>query len=179
MVGDVAARPEEAGPPVRPRARLDDPPHERVPTGRRFRVPEQELEERGQVVRAPFAGRVGLAEPELPARREPAEEAPVADRQAHGRAGAEAPYRAVRQLDLERPALEVRERPLEDRHGHVLEEAPTRPRLDSKRPLERGHVRTEPSPGTNGGLRWNGTRLRHSRSACQWMSAVTWSGWTG
>ena len=28
-----------------------------------------------------------------------------------------------------------------------------------------------PLPGTNGGLRWNGTRFSQSRSACQWMSA--------
>src|SRR5207245_2038395 len=41
------------------------------------------------------------------------------------------------------------------------------------------HDRALPSPGTNGGLRWNGTRLSHSRTACQWMSAVTCSGMSG
>ena len=38
------------------------------------------------------------------------------------------------------------------------------------------HRRTLPSPGTNGGLWWNGTRFSQSRSACQWISAITCSG---
>jgi hypothetical protein len=57
---------------------------------RRVGVPEQELEERDEVVRVPLAGGVRLAEAELAARREPPEEGGVVDREPHGPPGAEA-----------------------------------------------------------------------------------------
>ena len=40
--------------------------------------------------------------------------------------------------------------------------------------LDAAHVGIDPRSGSNGGLRWNGTRLRQSCSACQWMRAMTW-----
>ena len=41
------------------------------------------------------------------------------------------------------------------------------------------HARIDPFPGTNGGLRWNGTRFSQSLSACQWMRPITCIGIAG
>ena len=179
VVGDVAPRAAEAVPAVRSRPGLEDPPDARVPLGRGLGVDEEKLEERRQIVGRPLPGGVRLAQPELAAGGDPPEETAVVDREPDGRARAEAAHRAVGELDLERPALEVRERALEDRDGHALQQPPARARLGPQAALERRHDRTEPSPGTNGGLRWNGTRLRQRRRACQWISPVTCSGWIG
>ena len=40
--------------------------------------------------------------------------------------------------------------------------------------LDAAHVGIDPRSGSKGGLRWKGTRLRQSWSACQWMRAMTW-----
>ena len=42
-----------------------------------------------------------------------------------------------------------------------------------------GHLLTDPSPGTNGGLWKNGTRFSQSRAAWRWIRAVTRSGING
>src|SRR3954453_16823283 len=138
-------------------------------------VAQQQLEEGDEVVAIPLAGGVRLAEPELAARGEPTEERRVVDREGPRSAGAEAPHPAVRKLDLEGAALEPRERPLEHARGSALERAAAQRR----RLRADAHVRTLPCPGTNGGLRWNGTRFSQSRSAWKWISAVTCSGWSG
>ena len=140
---------------------------------------EQQLEERDEIVGLPLARGEGLAEPELPSRGDAREERPVADLERHRCPRAEAAARAVGEDDLERAALEVGERALEHGDRGPLEQPAARARLGSQRPLERAHPRTEPSPATNGGLRWNGTRFSQSRSASQWMSAITWSGISG
>ena len=138
-------------------------------------VREEQLEEGDQVVRIPLARGVRLAERELAAGREPAEEGRVVDRQPNGSAGAEPARRPAGELDLERAAFETAEHAFEHRDGGTLQERPAaRNRLRAN-----AHARTLPSPGTNGGLWWNGTRLSHSRSASKWMSAVTCSGWSG
>ena len=41
------------------------------------------------------------------------------------------------------------------------------------------HGFTDPVPGTNGGLWWNGTRFTKSLTACQWISAITCTGISG
>ncbi len=127
-----------------------------------------------QIVGVPLVGHVRLAEPDRAARRDPAEEPRRGSRSAEaGRP--EAPRAPAGKLDLERAAVEVSERALESCRRRALEQpAAGRHRLGAD-----AHVRTDPSPGTNGGLWWNGTRLSQSRSACQWISAVTWSGCSG
>jgi len=138
----------------------------------RIRIAEQQLEERDEVVRVPLARGVGLAQAELAARREPPEERSVVDLEAHRSPVPEAPRSTAGKLDLEGAALEVVERALQDGDRRSLEDAAAgRDGLGSNT-----HGRTLPIPGTNGGLRWNGTRLRQRRSASKWMSAITWSG---
>ena len=96
VVGDVAARAKEAVPPVQAWPRLEEPSPARVPVGRRRRIPEQQLEQRHEVVAVPFAGRVRLADAELPARRDPPEEGVVVNRQVGDRAAPEAADLAAR-----------------------------------------------------------------------------------
>src|SRR4051794_22088874 len=127
------------------------------------------------MVAVPLAGRVGLTEPKLAAQRQAPEEGRVVDVEADRGALAERPRRAVGKGDRERAALESRERPLEDRAGDPVEHPEARRRFDP----DGGHGRTDPLPGTNAGLWWNGTRFSHSRRACQWMSAITCSGISG
>src|SRR5438270_11211366 len=118
---------------------------------RSLRVPEQQLEEGGEVVRLPLSGRVGLAEPELPAGREAAEESCVLDPECDRRPGAEAPQRAVRQRDLERSALELPEQPSEHARGYTADQRQPGERLATDA-RDGAHGRSEPFPGTNGGL---------------------------
>src|SRR6185437_14570124 len=126
-----------------------------------------QLEEAYEIVGAPFACLVGLAEADLPARCEPAEERAALDREHHGPAGAEAALGPVWQPDDERPALDVWECALEEELRNALDAEG--PRLGPECPIDRAHARNEPRPGTNAGLWWNGTPFRQSRSACQWM----------
>ena len=79
----------------------------------------------------------------------------------HLRAGAVRSPRPVGREDDERPALELRQHAVEHAQRRCLQESPSGGRDRAKR---LGHGRTDPSPGTNGGLWWNGTRLRKSRS---------------
>ena len=74
------------------------------------------------------------------------------------------------------PPSSSRERALEDRDRDALEQ---RGRAAGRLGAHVAHVRTDPSPGMNGGLWWNGTRFSQSRSACQWISAITCSGISG
>ena len=111
-------------------------------------VPQQQLEEPDQIVGVPFVGGVRLAEPELAARRQPPEERRVVDREPQRRAGTEAPRAPAGKLDLERAAVEGSERPLESCRRRALEQ----PAAGRHRLCADAHVRTLPSPGTNGGL---------------------------
>ena len=146
------------------------------------RVAEQQLEERHQVVAVPFACRVRLADPDLPASRDAAEEPRVVDRHRDRRPGAEPALGSARKSHHERPSVEVRESTLEDAEGRPLEQAhPAGARRPAQRALvgRAAHTRSEPLPGTNGGLWWNGTRLSQRRRACQWMSEITCTGISG
>src|SRR4051812_22159166 len=138
-------------------------------------VQQEELEQADEIVGVPLLRSVRLAEPELPARRKPAEEGAVVDREPHRRAVAEPADVSAGRFHFECPALETCERAFEHRHRGALEEAA----LPRGRLCANAHERTLPSPCTNGGLWWNGTRLSQSRTACQWMSAVTCSGMSG
>ena len=184
VIGDVAARAKEAVPPVQAWPRLEEPSPARVSVGGRRRIPEQQLEQRDEVVAVPFARRIRLADAELPPRRDPPEEGVVVDRQVGDRAAPEAPDLASGEPHLERPALEPHERAIEDRHRDPLEERQSRGLWRAAEgalgAVERcSFAATEPSPGTNAGLRWNGTRLSQSLSACQWISATTRNGIRG
>ena len=96
-----------------------------------------------------------------------------AGRRAEARAGPSGSH-------LERPALECASARSRTPSGaRSSERRRGRGGTQSERPLGDAHGRTDPSPGTNGGLWWNGTRLSQSLSACQWMSAVTCSGCSG
>ncbi len=97
------------------------------------------------------------------------------DREPDRRTGAEAAHVAAGELDLERASLEAGERALEHGGCSALEQAVA----GGDGLGAHAHVRTLPSPGTNGGLWWNGTRLSQSRSASKWMSAITCSGCNG
>ena len=116
VVGDVAARAEQSIASVRTRAQLEQPADARVTAGGRVRVAQQELEEADEIVRVPLLGGVRLAEPELAAGREPAEERTIVNGEPHRRARAEAADVAVGQLDLEQSAFEPRQRSLEHRN---------------------------------------------------------------
>ena len=121
VVGDVPPRAQQAVAPVEARPRLEQPAPAGVPVGRGGGVPEQQLEQHDEVVAVPLAGGVRLADAELAARRDPAEEGVVVDRQRGRRA---APKRRVwpRQPHLERAALEPRQSPLEHRDRDPLEQ---------------------------------------------------------
>ena len=174
VVGDVAACAQEAVASVQPRPRLEQAAPAGVPLGGRCGVAEQELEQPDEVVAVPFARRVRLADPELAARRDPAEERVVVDRQRLGCAAPEPPHAAAWQPNFEHPALEVLERTLENRDRDALEQRrPCGLGSTAKTPFDAAHLFTEPWPGTKAGLRWNGTRFSQSRSACQWIRRTT------
>ncbi len=177
MVANVPGGGEQAGPAVEPRPQLAEPAQVRVARRRSLRVPGQQLEQPGQVVGAPLARLVGLAQPEPRPGGEPAEEPGVVDRHPNRGPRAERHLGAVGQADEERPALEPRQDSLERPHGDAVHERDAGCRLPAKG--VDAHVRTDPFPGSKGGFLWNGTRLRKSLSACQWMSAITWSGISG
>ena len=96
-----------------------------------------------------------------------------------GRPVAERPLAAVREPRDERSLVQAGERAREHADGHALEYAAARGRNRPERALDRAHRFTDPSPGTNGGLRWKGTLFSQRRSACQWISAVTCMGMSG
>ena len=67
--------------------------------------------------------------------------------------------RPVWQRHLERSALEVRELAFEDRYGEAVDECAAGLGSGTEAALDHTHARTDPRPGTNGGLWWNGTRF--------------------
>ena len=91
---------------------------------------------------------------------------------------AEAPH-AVGRAQLERTVLDAGERALEHAPGDRSERSGSGAHGDDGLSLDAAHVGIDPRSGSNGGLRWNGTRLRHSCSACQWMRAMTCAGHPG
>ena len=104
-------------------AQLEQPAHAGVALGRRAGVPQQQLEQADEVVRVPLARGVRLAEAELAARREAAEEAPRS--WIASRTGGPLPKRRASpsgSVDLERAALEAGERALEHGERGALEQ---------------------------------------------------------
>ena len=178
MGGDVPARGEEALTAVRARPRLQKPREARVTLPSESGVLEQELEEADEVVRAPPTLLVRLAETDRAMGRDAREEPVVEDVEPDGRPGAEAAHGAVRQPRLERAALEPAEDALDDRERDAREQGAPRS-LRGDRVAGGAHSRTDPTPGTNGGLWWNGTRFAMSFSACQWISPITCTGISG
>ena len=87
--------------------------------------------------------------------------------------------RPVGKRHVERAALEVLELAQENSDRDPVDERHTRTRRPAHRANRDAHPRTEPCPGTNAGLWWNGTRFNQSRSAWRWISAVTCSGISG
>ena len=143
-------------------------------------VPEQQLEQRDQVVGCPTRRPCSLAEPELAARREPAEEA-----RRRGSAASTAGARcrsdasAVGQPHLERAALELRRAPARGsttatRSSSGEPRAPAARRAGSVSAVLT--ARTEPLPGHEGRLVVERHALQPEPSACQWISAVTCAG---
>ncbi len=176
---DVAARGEQPGAAVDSRSRFREAAPPRVAFGTGACVAQEKLEQRYEVVRAPFACLVGLAERELGPPRDAIEQAPVVDLHVRLGARAVASLRSVRQPQDECPALDAGKHPLE--HG-LRDPADARgPDLPAAREVafDGRHCRTEPFPGSKGGLWWNGTRFSQSFAAFQWMSVVTWSGMIG
>ena len=95
------------------------------------------------------------------------------------RARAVASLRSVGQPQDERSALDSGKHPLED---GLRDPADARgPYLPAAREVavDGRHCRTDPFPGSKGGLWWKGTRFSQSFAAFQWMSVVTWSGMIG
>ncbi len=149
--GDVAPRREEALPAVGPWTRLEESRQVRMPLAPPGGVQEEQLEEADEVVGMPLACRVSLTEPDAAPGSDPREGALVTDLHPDGSARSERACRAVGQAQLERTILEPAERTLDDR--------PREPREGGRRrrgPREsvarRAHRRTEPAPGTKGGL---------------------------
>ena len=84
-------------------------------------------------------------------RRDAREEPEVEDVEAHDRAAAEPSHRPVRQRRLEGAALEPLEGTLEERERHARQEGA--PRCAARQGVaRRAHSRTDPMPGTKGGL---------------------------
>ena len=133
----------------------------------RLGVEDEQLEEADEIVAVPLTGGVGLAEAELAGGLPTAGRAAVVDVDVDGGAGAEAPLGSVGKADLESSSLEVGELVAEYPEGDAVDERRPRSGSRTKPGLNRAHGRTEPLPGTNGGLWWNGTRLSHSSSACR------------
>ena len=148
VVRNVAPRANEPVAPVQARPQPENTADAGVARADPLGVPQEQFEECDEVVGVPLPGGVRLAEAELAARRQPPEERGVVDREAHRRAGAEATRAATGKLDLERAAFEAVERPFEHGGRRALERAATKRRRFGAD----AHVRTLPSPGTNGGL---------------------------
>ena len=147
---------------------------ERRPAEDLLLVAREHRHESRQVGRGPLAGLIPLADGEPARAGEACEEARIVHLH-HGRLGgriAEAPH-AVRSAYLERAVGDARERPLQHAPGGGSDQTRSRARRGDGLALDAAHVVTDPCSGSNGGLRWNGTRLRHSFSACQWMRAMT------
>ena len=158
--GDVAARGAEPLPAVRPRPRLDEPGEPRVALAAALGVRQQELQQAHEVVRAPPALLVRLAEPHRAVRRDAREEPEVEDVEAHDRAGPEPPH-AIPSGSV--ASSVPPSSPWKARSRSVSAEA--RPARRASRcaarqgVARRAHSGTEPMPGTKGGLWWNGTRF--------------------
>ena len=138
-------------------------------------VADDECDQAGKVVGVPVAGGVGLAEAEAGRARESAEDVVRGDGDDDRVARPGAIHASAGKPQLERAVLDLVERP--DRGG--LGEAGPDPAAGGKLPQNLGHRFTEPSPGTNGGLWKNGTRLSQSLAAWRWISTVTCSGISG
>ena len=80
---------------------------------------------------------------------------------------------AVGRAQLERTVLDAAERASSTRRDDRADRPGARARIAAALALDPAHVGIDPRSGSNGGLRWNGTRLRQSCSACQWMRAMT------
>ena len=148
------------------------------PRGRLLRVSDKELEDAGRIVRVPVPRHVCLSQPDRAAKRDPAEEVVTVDAHAKGLAAPEAAHAAVGERDVERAALQALQRP-EDGVLRGPRDPSGRSDAGSKLALRDAHRRTEPTPGTNGGLRWNGVRFASRRSAWRWMCAITCTGSSG
>ena len=138
-------------------------------------VAHDERDQAGQVVGVPVAGCVRLAEAEAGGACEPAEDLVRGDGD-DDRVSRPGPVHApAREPQLQRAVLDLAERP--DRRA--LGEAGPDPAPGRELAQHLGHRLTDPSPGTNGGLWKNGTRLSQSRAAWRWIRAVTCSGISG
>ena len=157
MVGDVPPRAQQPVAAVRPRPRLDHPTHEPVSRDCSLGVAQKQREEPHQVVGVPIAGRVRLAEADLAARCKATEERAVVDAERNRGTRAERPRCPVWQRHLEGSALEVRELAFEHRYGKAVDECAAGLGSGTEAALDHTHARTDPRPGTNGGLWWNGT----------------------
>ena len=138
-------------------------------------VAHDQGDQAGQVVGVPVARRVGLAEAEAGGAREPAEEVVRGDGDDDRVSGPGPVHAPALEPQLHRAVLDVAERP----QSHPLREAGPDPAPGKGLAQHLGHRLTDPSPGTNGGLWTNGTRLSQSRAAWRWIRAVTCSGISG
>ena len=147
---------------------------ERRPAEDLLVVAREHRHEARQIGRRPLTGLVALPDREPAGAGEAREEARIVhlhDRRLGGRV-AEAPH-AVGSANLERALGDAGERALEHAARGGSDQAGPRARRSSDGlALDPAHVGTEPCSGSKGGLRWNGTRLRQSLSACQWMRAM-------
>ena len=176
---DVPARREQSRAAVEPRPRLREATPPGMALGARAGVAQEQLEQRHEIVRVPLARLERLAERELGASRDAVEQVPVVDPHERLRPRPVAPLGAVGQPQDERSAMDPGQHALEHRHRDAPDGG--RPALPT-RGRSRSTVvncRTDPFPGSNGGLWWNGTRLSQSFAAFQWMSAVTCAGMSG
>jgi len=140
-----------------------------------FEVAHDERDQAGQVVGVPVTGGVGLAEAEAGRPSEPAEDVVRGDGDDDRVARPGPVHASARKSQLERAVLDPAERTDRDALGDAGAD-PT-PRGELAQHL--GHVFTDPSPGTNGGLWKNGTRFSQSRAAWRWIRTVTRSGISG
>ena len=153
-------------------ARADERPGVAVHRARQpFAVLRQQGEQGGQVGRLPLAVQPGLGEADVAAREHGIEHCPVADlHDGVARAGAgENPAAAIRQGQLERAAFETFEQP-QQRAGRCRQTGACG-QGQGQGVVEGVHRVVSSSGGW--GLLMKGTRFSHSRSACQWMRAIT------
>jgi hypothetical protein len=150
VVADVPAGGERAGTAVEPRPQLGEAAQVRMTRRRSLGVPDQELEQPGQVVGAPLARLVGLAQPEPRPGGEPAEEG-VVDRH---------PNRGPEPNDISAPSAGGQKRPprasadsLERPHGDAVHERDAA--AGSSR--RASTLMSARSFRSKGGFLWNGT----------------------
>ena len=148
VVGDVAPRAQQAVAAVQPRPGLEHPPQRAVALRRRLGVAQQQLEQPDEIVAVPLARRVRLAEPELAAGREPAEETGVVDPQLHRQARSRS-CRRVPSGSVTSSAPPSRCSSSRSRNATATRSTSgTRARGAAAHRANRdAHARTEPSPG--------------------------------